>query len=99
MGRTDLLQHLDHLGTVEVEANVQPRREPAEGVDDGQNPQLAAGGELVMDEVHGPRSHSSASPDGDRRAASPRPYAWVSCSGAGGPTPCKVCRSASDRHS
>lgn len=54
MGRTDLLQHLDDVGAAEVEANVQPRREPAEGVDDGQNPQLAAGGELVVDEVHGP---------------------------------------------
>ncbi len=54
MGRTDRLQHLDDVGVAEVEANVEPRREPAEGVDDGQNPQLAAGGELVMDKVHSP---------------------------------------------
>jgi len=30
------------------------RREPRVGVDDGQNPDLAAGGELVVDEIHGP---------------------------------------------
>ncbi|KQU54815.1 hypothetical protein ASG72_04175 [Bosea sp. Leaf344] len=48
MGCADLLQHLDDVGAAEVEANVQPRREPAEGVDDGQNPQLAASGELSL---------------------------------------------------
>ena len=42
MGRTDLLQHLDDVGAAEVEANVQPRREPAEDVDDGQNLLISA---------------------------------------------------------
>lgn len=60
VGRTDLLQHLDDVGAAEVEANVQPRREPAEGVDDGQNPQLAAGGELVVDDPTGGEANSIA---------------------------------------
>ena len=37
-----------------AEPRIDRRREPRPDVDDGQHPQLAAGGELVVDEVHRP---------------------------------------------
>ena len=50
----DPFERGDHVLTLVAEPRIHRRREPREGVDDGQHPDLAAGGELVVDEVHRP---------------------------------------------
>ena len=45
---------LDDVGSTETLPHVDRRRQPGEGVDDRQHPELPAVEKLVVDEVHGP---------------------------------------------
>ncbi len=50
----DPLQRQDHVFAAIAETRIDPRREPREGVDNRQNPDLASRGQLVVNKVHRP---------------------------------------------
>lgn len=52
--RADLLQCLHHILASVAESSIQRWREPRECINNGQDPNLSAIGQLVMNKIHGP---------------------------------------------
>jgi len=97
----DPLEGLDDVLTPIAEPGIERWREPREGIDERQDPDLPHGRQLVVDKVHRPGLvdlHRRPAVLAELRLDPPlRPSAYTPrCCAAAAPTPCKGDRSASD---